>query len=290
MVSEIGLLGQSCSSQMTNQTKTTTALLGVSCVFLTLFAAFALKLWGRPPQLPEIPLVDPSFTSNATARISYAQLIKAGADVSDFDCYGCHEKNKPPPLRFDAQHNLIIPKEHADIVMHHGTHNRNNLCFNCHDESNLEVFQTRDGRQLKLVDSTPLCGSCHGPTYRDWDAGAHGRTSGYWNRSVAPDPQHAITRQDCVSCHNPHSPKFPSRQPAPGPHPLRPPHEARVQGSGLGIEGSGFRVQENAERLGVRSGWIGSALDVADISKEKRQRTGALQDAGAPTHALALLA
>jgi hypothetical protein len=80
----------------------------------------------------------------------------------------------------------------------------------------LEVFQTRDGRQLNFSESTQLCGSCHGPTYRDWEAGAHGRTSGYWNRSLG-----AITRADCVSCHNPHAPPFPARRPAPGPHPLR---------------------------------------------------------------------
>ena len=55
--------------------------------------------------------------------------------------------------------------------MGHGTHNRNNNCFNCHDEQNLELLQTRDGRQIKLAESPLLCGSCHGPTYRDWEAG-----------------------------------------------------------------------------------------------------------------------
>ena len=38
-------------------------------------------------------------------------------------------RDKPPPLRFDTNHNLIIPKEHADIVMGHGSHNRNNNCL-----------------------------------------------------------------------------------------------------------------------------------------------------------------
>jgi len=206
---------------MKSQNNTTTALLALAVLFMALFAAFLLKAWGRPVRLAPIPLVDASFTSNATVRVSYAQLVSAKADLSDFDCYACHERNKPPTLRFDEQHNLLIPKEHSDIVMGHGSHNRNNLCFNCHDETNLEVFQTRDGRQLKLSESTKLCGSCHGPTYRDWEAGAHGRTSGYWNRELG-----SITRQDCVSCHNPHAPKFPSRQPAPGPHALRGPKHA----------------------------------------------------------------
>jgi len=203
---------------MKQQIQTSTIQLALMGVFLVLAFLFLANLWGRPVKLPAIPLVDPSVTSNSTVRVSYAELIRAKADLSDFDCYACHERNKPPPLRFDEKQNLIIPKEHSDIVMGHGSHNRNNLCFNCHDESNLEQFQTRDGRQLKLSESTPLCGSCHGPTYRDWEAGAHGRTSGYWNRDLGP-----ITRVDCVSCHNPHAPHFPSRQPAPGPHPLRNP-------------------------------------------------------------------
>ncbi|HZV35850.1 MAG TPA: hypothetical protein VFB72_14840 [Verrucomicrobiae bacterium] len=202
---------------MNNQTRTNQVLLLASLAFLALAAGFHFNLWGRPAPRPDIPLVDPMFTSNTTWRTSYAELIRAKADLSDFDCYACHERHKPPPMHFDTNNILIVPKEHSDIVMHHGTHNRNNLCFNCHDENNLELFQTRDGRQLKLSESTPLCGSCHGPTYRDWEAGAHGRTSGYWNRDLGP-----ITRLDCVSCHNPHSPKNFSRPPAPGPHPLRP--------------------------------------------------------------------
>jgi len=198
--------------------QTSKALLALAFLFVLLCVAFMFNLWGHSARLAPIPLVDASVTSNATVRVSYAELIRAKADLSDFDCYACHERDKPPPLRFDEKHNLLIPKEHSNIAMAHGSHNRNNLCFNCHDENNLEQFQTRDGRQLKLSESTPLCGSCHGPTYRDWEAGAHGRTSGYWNRTLG-----SITRVDCVSCHNPHSPHFPSRQAAPGPHPLRGP-------------------------------------------------------------------
>lgn len=201
---------------MNHDAKTSRTLAVLALVFVALAAAFLLNLWGRPVSLPPIPLVDPVFTNTATVRTSYAEMIRKKEDLSDFDCYGCHEKNKPPVLRFDTNQVLIIPKEHADIVMGHGQHNRNNLCFNCHDEANLDLLQTRDGRKLKLSESTQLCGSCHGPTYRDWEAGAHGRMSGYWERTLGQ-----VTRQDCVSCHNPHAPDFPSRHPAPGPHPLR---------------------------------------------------------------------
>jgi formate-dependent nitrite reductase cytochrome c552 subunit len=204
-----------------NNGRTAWALRGLLVLFAALAAAFLLDLWGHSVPLGPLALVDASFLDTATVRRSYANLVKAKEDLSDFDCYACHEKNKPPVLRYDKDQNLVIPQEHADIVMGHGSHGRNNNCFNCHNETNLELLQTRDGRPLKFADSTSLCGSCHGPTYRDWEVGAHGRISGYWNRSLG-----AVTRQDCVNCHNPHSPKFPGRKPAPGPHLLREPVQA----------------------------------------------------------------
>jgi hypothetical protein len=201
---------------MTNARKTTAVVTGLVLAFIALAAAFAFEIWGRPTKLYDIPLVDPSFLGTEPARVSYAELVRKKEDLSDFDCYGCHEKGKPPPIRYDTNHNIIIPKEHANIVLGHGRHNRNNNCFNCHDENNLERFQTRDKHDLGFAESTPLCGSCHGPTYRDWEAGVHGRTSGYWALQAGGN-----RRLDCVECHNPHSPKFAPRKPAPGPHPLR---------------------------------------------------------------------
>ena len=190
--------------------------------FVLLTVAFLFNIWGRTAALPQIPLVDLEFIKTNTVRTSYGELAASKQDLSDFDCYGCHEKGKPPTLRFDANHILIVPDEHKDIVMFHGRNNRNNLCTNCHDENNLELFQTRDGRELKFSESSQLCGSCHGPTFRDWNAGAHGRTSGYWNRGEG-EFKGDYLRKDCVSCHNPHSPKFPGRQPAPPPNTLHAP-------------------------------------------------------------------
>jgi formate-dependent nitrite reductase cytochrome c552 subunit len=75
---------------------------------------------------------------------------------------------------------------------------------------------------VKFDNIPALCGSCHGPTFRDWEAGAHGRTSGFWNRTLG-----SASRLSCANCHDPHSPKIPTRQPAPGPHSLRENAEAR---------------------------------------------------------------
>ena len=55
-----------------------------------------------------------------------------------------------------------------------------------------------------------LCAKCHGPVYRDWQHGSHGRTNGYWDASRGKQ-----TRRKCIECHDPHRPPFPALQPAP---------------------------------------------------------------------------
>ena len=196
--------------------QTGVVLAALFAIFALLTAAFSLDLWGKPAPVKQLPLVDKEFLKTETWRRSYADLVKANEPLDDFDCYTCHEEGKKQVLKYDDKNQLVIPDEHKDVVMGHGTHGRNNNCFNCHIDDNLKQLQTRDGRALNFDESTQLCGSCHGPTLRDWEAGSHGRTSGYWNRALGP-----FKKQDCVNCHNPHSPKFPGRKPAPAPNHLR---------------------------------------------------------------------
>ncbi len=204
------------ASTANHSTRTAWVLGFVVLLFAGLAAVFIADLWGHPPARQQIALVDPSFLETTPWRQTYADLVRAKEDLSDFDCYGCHDKKKPPVLRLDANNNLIIPDEHRNIVMGHGSHNRNNLCYNCHSEANLTALHIRDGHELKFSESTQLCGSCHGPTYRDWEAGAHGRINGFWNIGLGE-----ARKLDCANCHNPHAPRIPTREPAPGPHALR---------------------------------------------------------------------
>jgi hypothetical protein len=199
-----------------NRARTRIVLGGLTVILLGMGGLFLANLWGHPPARRNIPLVDAKFLETTPWRQTYADLLKAKEDMSDYDCYGCHEKNKPPPIQFDKDHKIVIPKEHKNLVMGHGTHDRNNLCYNCHNEQNLVTLQARDGHEVKFSESPSLCGSCHGPTYRDWEAGAHGRTSGFWDHSKGD-----VQRLQCANCHDPHSPRIPTRTPAPAPHGLR---------------------------------------------------------------------
>lgn len=190
---------------------------GLTLLFAGLAVAFLLRLWGQPSPLSPIRPTGPEFTNTATVRMSAAELIRTGGDTSGLTCYTCHDEKKKAELHLDAAGKVILPKEHEDLVLKHGRNNRNDHCFNCHDSTKLDALRTRDGRRLKIEEGSELCGSCHGTTFRDWEAGIHGRTTGFWDRKRG-----AIMRQDCTSCHDPHAPAFPSMKPGPGPHPLHP--------------------------------------------------------------------
>lgn len=234
---------------MNEDSKTSLVLVSLSVAFVVLAAAFQLDLLGRPKMPAEVPLASSVVTNTGTIRFSANDLIKAEGDTSGMDCYACHEEGKEIELPIDENGRVVLPKEHQDLIygrrnclachdeseeveikwdddgnvilpeyhkdlrMHHGRHDRNNSCFNCHVQDKLNELQTREGVRLQLTESTRLCASCHGPTYSDWEAGIHGRTSGYWNRDLGE-----ALRKECTSCHDPHAPMFPSLKPAPKPH------------------------------------------------------------------------
>jgi hypothetical protein len=106
--------------------------------------------------------------------------------------------------------------EHERIKLDHGN---NRFCLNCHHPTNRNAFVDYDGAEIREADVVLLCAKCHGPTYRDWKAGAHGRRNGYWNTSIGPQ-----TRLRCIECHDPHQPAFKQMKPLPPPrYPARAP-------------------------------------------------------------------
>ena len=147
------------------------------------------------------------------------------------------QKGKPPTLRFDTKQNLIIPKEHADIVMGHGSHGRNNNCFNCHNEQNLELLQTRDGREVKLQ------------TARGCAAVATARLTATGKPAPMGAPAAIGTAawpdetQDLRELPRPAQPNIPARKPAPGPHPLHPPANPETRNTECRNMGAGTSEQ-----------------------------------------------
>ncbi len=158
------------------------------------------------PKQPETGLASDTHLDKTPPRFTTGlDLTKMGWT---YDCRECHDL-------FDAQWRRDFDLvEHDDIVLNHGN---NRFCLNCHNEKNVGVFADYDGAVISEKDVVMLCAKCHGPKYRDWKAGVHGRKNGYWDTDKGPQ-----TRLRCIQCHDPHFPKYHAIHPLPAPnYPLR---------------------------------------------------------------------
>lgn len=234
----------------TSQSKMAPAVIW-SGAFLALAVCFLLELWGAP-RIPTPVEVEEALSADmALPRYSVSELIALDEDVSGLDCYACHEKDDPVAtlrndagevivgnghrdlvfsrlncmachpeespyeLDWDDDGNTIIPDEHAHLTIHHGPGGTNNDCMICHDSEDLTVLKTKTGGRLSPEQSNEFCRNCHGPKYRDWEIGIHGRLNGFWDQSAGDR-----VKRDCTSCHDPHYPAFLPFSPARGPVPM----------------------------------------------------------------------
>ena len=137
-------------------------------------------------------------------RAYHEEIAVAPPPFSDgiFPCNDCHKFQKPNPVRRKLEW-------HEDITEMFNHDSQNRWCLDCHDLNNRDSLRLASGKLLDFKESYKLCGQCHGDKLRDWKVGVHGRRTGEWNGKK----QYFL----CVSCHNPHSPKFKQIKPEPPP-------------------------------------------------------------------------
>ena len=167
----------------------------IICLLLAGFTGWNLDTKDKQEYFTEL-------TEGPDLIIDAAILIPAEAISSDyFPCSDCHMDLIPNPQRRE------LVDMHDDIVFDHDSENR--WCLACHNTFNRDSLILAGGRLLGFNESYKLCGQCHGPKYRDWKLGIHGKRTGEWNGNK----QYLL----CVHCHDPHSPKFKGMQPLPAP-------------------------------------------------------------------------
>jgi uncharacterized CHY-type Zn-finger protein len=139
-------------------------------------------------------------------------------------------------IRLSENKNICIKchySKHEKIVVawDKSKHSRKKvLCVKCHggnpDGTTLKEAKDEKTTNFKHIKESMLkasgdvvkelafdyCGQCHGDKYRDWEAGIHGKRTGFWNG----EKEYWV----CIRCHDPHNPKFKKR--VPKPRPLRP--------------------------------------------------------------------
>lgn len=111
-------------------------------------------------------------------------------------CSTCHATREPNNLN---RATADFDEFHQGIGFTHG----NLSCLACHNAKNYDTLHLADGTGVAFQDVMSLCSQCHGTQRRDYDHGAHGGMSGYWDLSRGPR-----VRNNCVDCHHPHQPKF----------------------------------------------------------------------------------
>jgi hypothetical protein len=178
----------------------------VPLTFFSLGALLLVNPFRFTSPVPPATVVPEWATDIATVRHpSLRPEIKLAGYT--YRCSECHNLFESPP---ETTRTLT---QHTDIHLKHGINTR---CFNCHHRTNRDAFVDDWGREIPYDQPPLVCAKCHGPVYRDWTHGSHGRTNGYWDTKKGP-----MERRKCIECHDPHEPPFPPMKPAPPPNTLR---------------------------------------------------------------------
>lgn len=133
--------------------------------------------------------------------------VKTGAQTRQGDdlrvsCVSCHSARGPRPLPTKVSQ---LKEFHVGLEFQHG----NLECRSCHDDSAPHRYlHLATGEKVEMPQAMRLCAQCHGPQKRDYDHGAHGGMSGYWDLSRGER-----VRNNCVDCHDPHRPAIPQSAP-----------------------------------------------------------------------------
>ena len=116
-------------------------------------------------------------------------------------CSTCHTTREP---NIANRKTADLDEFHKGMSFSHG----NLACLACHNPKDYDTLHLADRTPLSFQEVMSLCSQCHGTQRRDYDHGAHGGMTGYWDLSRGPR-----VRNNCVDCHNPHQPKFPKMNP-----------------------------------------------------------------------------
>ncbi len=116
-------------------------------------------------------------------------------------CGTCHATRNP---NFNNKRPSDLDEFHSKIKVTHGTIS----CLSCHNSNDYDALQLADRSRVEFSNVMILCAQCHGPQMKDFEHGAHGGMNGHWDLTQGPR-----SRNNCVDCHDPHSPQFPHMQP-----------------------------------------------------------------------------
>ncbi len=159
-----------------------------------------------------------------------AKSLKLRRTGFEYFCAECHTDFEHEPTANKPQ------GEHANI-MEKFDHGSTIYCMSCHYTQDREKYVDNIGQPMDTDKSELLCARCHGPKFRDWKDGIHGRTNGFWSEEHGD--REKLT---CAQCHDPHTPKFPKMVPSP------PPIRSRREAAHGGVDHGEAEVEHKEEK------------------------------------------
>jgi Doubled CXXCH motif (Paired_CXXCH_1) len=133
-------------------------------------------------------------TGPPTVRLTSTDPLQRSAEVA---CSTCHSVRPP---NHDNRTSATLDEFHQGLEFAHGQL----ACYACHNPSNAETLRLADGSDVEYAEVMTLCSQCHSKQAESFAHGAHGGMNGYWDLSRGMQ-----TKNNCIDCHDPHSPKFP---------------------------------------------------------------------------------
>lgn len=162
----------------------------------------AVPVSGEPRGDGDGEFIWPTFVNHPSGppRIETGLMDDLGRSVS-VSCTSCHANLEPNPHTRSSED---LTQFHQGLVFDHGGLS----CLSCHNADNYNTLRLADGAAVDYSHVHMMCAQCHAPQARDFARGAHGGATGYWDQTRGPQ-----VRKNCIDCHDPHAPGFPSMMP-----------------------------------------------------------------------------
>jgi len=156
-------------------------------------------LWWGDPYTGTIPMGEMPIEADYSKGEAVVRPREEKVVLLEVCGVACHNGVFPPfpkdknPRKLELMHQDIIPDS---MNLQHGKGGI--WCLDCHHPTERKKLIDNFGNEISFNQPQKLCGKCHGPIYRDWREGIHGKRIGEW----ASDGKKRWFV--CTECHNPH--------------------------------------------------------------------------------------
>lgn len=148
----------------------------------------------KNPRTDRYPVNIRHYEGSPTIHVQAKDPLRRQSQVA---CSTCHSVRQANLANTAAQ----LDQFHQGFAFAHGQL----TCYACHHAQKPDALRLADGQAVAYPDVMTMCSQCHSQQAIAYQHGAHGGMNGFWDLSRGPQ-----FKNNCVDCHDPHVPKYPS--------------------------------------------------------------------------------